>query len=165
MKDSWIQISTSQKDEISKYGTEPGWRYLPAESIPSVFPQDFRDKMESAVLVVAPTSTGGTYLMFNARRVDTNAAAIDQEPFGVVVHSTGPASSGMFLHHGSWAGRTTKPPLVFWDRVEESGVGNYFLSNPPEGLLSGPLSDLPDGDLNAFVRVTARIRTGVDQNT
>jgi hypothetical protein len=33
--------------------------------------------MDSALLIAAPTSTGGTYLAFSATRVDFKARAID----------------------------------------------------------------------------------------
>ena len=158
LKTNWVQLSTSQQDEISKYSNVSGWRIIRKESIPSVFPQDFRKKMDSAMLIEAPTSTGGTYLVFNARRVDSNDKAIDQEPFGMIVHSTGPASSGMFCHHGDWPGRTTKPPSAFWKHVIESGIGNYFLSNPPTGAQSGSLAELPEGDHEAFKRMIGGIR-------
>ena len=157
-KPSRISLSASQQNEIARYGVMPGFRYLRKESLPSVFPQDLREKMDSAVMIVAPTSTGGVYLVFNARRVDPKDRAIDQEPFVIISHSTGPSFSGMFVHHGDWQGRTEKPPQEYWDHVEESGIGNYFLSNPPAGRLSGTLAQLSEGDYGAFQTAITMIR-------
>ena len=115
--------------------------------------------MDGAVMIAAPTSTGGTYLVFNARRVDTKDRAIDQEPFAIINHSTGPSSAGMFIHHGDWEGRTETAPQEFWDHVEESGIGDYFFSNPPAGLLSGTFAQLPKGDRGAFEQAIILIRS------
>ena len=84
-------------------------------------------------MIVAPTSTGGTYLVTSTLRVDTKDQAIDQEPFGLIVHSTGASPMGMFLHHGDWEGRTEYPPQRFRDEVSESGIGDYFFTNPTFG--------------------------------
>jgi len=158
-KSSWIHLSRSQQEDIARYGIKEGWRVLHKESLPNAFPPDFREKMDSAVLIAAPTSTGGTYLVFNARRVDTKSKAIDQEPFAIISHSTGPSSSGMFIHHGDWEGRTETPPQAFWDHVNESGIGDYFLSNPPVNRLSGTFADLPKGDRGAFEQAIILIRS------
>lgn len=36
---------------------------------------------------------------------------------------------------------TTDVPKELWDHVNESGVGNYFYTNPPAGLSSGTLNE------------------------
>jgi hypothetical protein len=65
----------------------PGWRVVAGRELPSVFPDRFRAKIDSALIIAAPTSTGGTYLAFSANRIDLKARALDIEPFGVIVHS------------------------------------------------------------------------------
>jgi hypothetical protein len=157
-KPSWIRLTPSQQQELDSIVKTPGWTIIARESMPSIFPPPFRDKIDSAVLIAAPTSTGGTYLAFNAIRVDYKDRALDQEPFAVIVHSTGADSEGMFLHHGNWAGRTVHPSTTFWDRVDESKIGSYFLAFPPSGMTSGTLDQLPEGYKNAFAEVTAWIR-------
>ncbi len=157
---SWVSLTTSQQDEIAKYASCPGWQILSQDSIPSVFPEGFRQKLDSAVVIGAPTSSGGTYVVFNAKRVDEKARMIDDEPFAVIVNSTGPDVSGMFLHHGDWETRTQPGPTEFWEQVDESGVGNYMFTNPPSGQSSGDLSDLPAGDRAAFDSAVRHLRGG-----
>ena len=84
---------------------------------------------------------------------------MDEEPFAVIVNSTGAHHSGMFLHHGNWPNRTQKAPQAFWDHVKESGVGNYFLTNPPSGASSGTLENLPHGQQAAFDSIVSRLRS------
>ena len=158
-KTSWINLTPAQQREIDQHSIKSGWKILPRETLPSFFSSDFREKLDSAMMIAAPTSTGGTYLVYNALRVDIKDSAIDQEPFSIIVHSSGPSPSGMFIHHGNWEGRTYNPPKVFWDQVRESGVGNYFFSHPPLGITSGTHDQLPEGHREAFEQSINRIRT------
>jgi hypothetical protein len=112
----------------------------------------------TAVFITAPTSTGGTCLVNNNLRVDHKAGAIDQQPFALIVHFTGPSPNGMLVHHGKWKGRTTIPPKEFWDHVNESGAENYFYTNPPSGLNGGTLDQLLESNCNlqSFIGNTGR---------
>src|SRR5205807_1591450 len=123
---SWVNLSSTQRDELLPLLPTPGtWRVMPGSQLPTVFPGAFRAKIESALVIGAPTSTGGTYLVFSAHRLDRPASAIDIEPFGLIVHATsGPSASGVYIHHGNWKRRTRPaPPLSFWSNVTQSGVG------------------------------------------
>jgi len=80
--------------------SEPWFKVIPQEQIPSVFPKSFRAKMDHAVVMGSGDGTGKVYLVVNAQRVDTKASAIDQEPFGVVFDNGVPSESGVFIHHG-----------------------------------------------------------------
>ena len=162
-KSNSINLRSEQQDELDRLLRPSGWRLLPGRDLPSVFPASFRAKIDSALLIAAPTSTGGTYLAFSANRVDLKARAIDIEPFGVIVHSTGSSPSGVFIHHGTWEGRTTDPPPGFWEEASRSGIGEYFLTNPPEGLRSGTLEQLPRGHRGAFDAVIREIRAREDR--
>lgn len=161
-KPSWINLSSEQQDELDLLLRPPGWRLLPGNELPSVFPPPFRAKIDSALLIAQQTSTGGIYLAFSAHRVDVRAQAIDIEPFGVIVHSTGPSPSGVFIHHGTWEGRTLYPPRAFWEEVSISGVGQYFLANPPENLREGTLAQLPKEHRGAFDALVREIRVRED---
>ncbi len=161
-KPSWLNLRSEQQDELDLLLRPPGWRLVPGSELPSVFPDSFRAKIDSALVIAQQTSTGGTYLAFSANRVDLRAQAIDIEPFGVIVHSTGPSPSGVFIHHGSWEGRTEYPPPAFWDEVSKSGVGQYFLANPPANLHEGTLTQLPKGHREAFEALVREIRARED---
>ncbi len=160
----WINLRSEQQDELDILPRPPGWRRLPGSELPSVFPDSFRKKIDSALLISAKTSTGGTYLAFSANRVDRKARAIDIEPFGVIVHSTGPSPSGLFIHHGTWEGRTEYPPSAFWEEVSISSVGQYFPTNSPDNLREGTLAQLPKGHRGAFEALVREIRAREDGN-
>ena len=161
-KPNWINLSSSHRDELGSFMQAPGWRVVAGNELPSIFPERFRAKIESAVIIAAPTSTGGTYLAFSANRVDLKAKALDIEPFGVIVHSTGPGPSGVFLHHGTWKDRTQSPPVVFWAAVSQSGIAQYFLASPPANRSAGPLTDLPKGHAGSFEAIVWEIRCRED---
>jgi hypothetical protein len=162
MKPSWIDLTGDQRDELHHLVEPPGWRLVTPEALPSAIPYSLREKIGVALMIGTPTSTGGTYLVFSAHRVDYRARAIDIEPFGAIVHSTGPGPSGVFVHHGSWADRTRAAPAGFWEEIKRSGVDNYFLANPPNGLTSGTLAQLPNGDRGAFDAIVRQIRSRED---
>jgi hypothetical protein len=161
-KPNWLTLCEDHRQELGDCVQSPGWRIIPGSELPSVFPDLFRQKIDSAVVVTAPTSTGGTYLAYSANRVDYKEQMIDVEPFGLIVHSTGPSSSGVFLHHGDWDGRSESPPDGFWEEASRSGIGDYFFSNPPGGLREGTLDQLPKGHRGAFDALVVEIRARVD---
>jgi hypothetical protein len=153
---SFIPLTTDQADELKRLCptdmSEPWFKVIPQEQIPGVFPPSFRAKMDHAVVMGSGNPSGRVYLVLNAHRVDLKASAIDQEPFGLVFDNGDPSDSGVFIHHGGWAGRTESGvPHEFWRYVATSGIGNYY---PPPSLQpgsSGSLHDLEQkGNLNAF---------------
>ena len=164
LKPSWVTLTPDQQQELD-ICVKPGeWRIVPRSELPSAFPESFRVKMDSALVIAAPTSTGGTYLAYSAHRVDLHDRAIDIEPLGLIVHSTGASSSAVFLHHGNWPGRTDHPPSSVWDELAGSTVGDYFLTNPPDGLRAGTINDLPRGHRGAFDALITEIRQRVDSS-
>jgi len=64
---SWISLTTTQQAEIQPFALTAGWQMLSHQSIPTLFPQRFRKKLDSAVVISAPTSSGGTWLVFTCR--------------------------------------------------------------------------------------------------
>jgi len=159
---NWINLSSNQQDELGRFVHSPGWRVVAGRDLPSVFPERFRAKIDSALIIAAPTSTGGTYLAFSANRIDLKAWALDIEPFGVIVHSTGPGPAGVFIHHGTWKDRTQYPPDCFWTEVAQSGVAQYFCARPLANRSAGPLTDLPKGHAGSFEAIVQQIRARED---
>jgi hypothetical protein len=123
---------------------------MSSESLPAVFHAAFREKTDSALLIISGSPSSSTVLVFDALRVDKRAGAIDQEPFAVAVSGSEAPVSGVFVHHGSWMSRSFDPGEPFWAAVSQSGVGNYYLANPPANLSSGTLDQLPFGSQGAF---------------
>ena len=56
--------------------------------------------MPLAILMFEKTTDGRTYIVCNGIRHDEKVNALDQEPFGVVIYSTGSSPEGFFIHHG-----------------------------------------------------------------
>lgn len=162
MKETWINLSTEQLDELNQYGLEPGWRVLHQSELPGVFPDRLRGKIDSALAVTAPTSSGGTFLVFSALRVDSRDRAVDMQPLGLIVHSTGVSSSGVFIDHGNWPGRTEPAPAEFWNQVDTYGIGDYFSARPPEGRSTGSLEELSIQHRGAFSAAVRAIRNRLD---
>ena len=162
MKESWITLTENQRKELEDFKNKPGWRVLSQNQIPSVFPESLRTKIDSALIITADTSTGGSYLVINSLRVDSKANAIDMEPFGLIINSTGASSSAVFLHHGNWDGRTQEAPSSFWDDVERNGIGNLLSARAPVGQTSGLLEDLSYDHSGAFKNIISEIRRRKD---
>ena len=165
MHESWRKLTNEQQFELEAVMPQSCWRVIKGAELPSVFPEEFRLKLDSAIVMVEPTDTGGTYLVTNAIRPDFQARALDQEPFGLIVHSTVADSYGVFVHHGTWEGRTDYPPASFWDTVTSTGIGDYYLAVPPSGSTQGQMEDLPKGHRGAFDAVVEIIRRKVDSGT
>ena len=162
MESNWRSLSDDQQSELDGVARPSGWRVVRGSDLPSVFPDSLRAKVDSAVIVSAPTSSGGTYLVYSANRVDEKTRQIDIQPFGLIVHSSGPGSSGVFLQHGKWDGRSESPPAGFWESVQVSGIGDYLYANPPQGMREGTLDQLPRGRRGAFDATVREIRARVD---
>lgn len=150
IKPVFVGISEEHQAELEDYISPPGWRMISWDSLPGVFPLRYREKLDSAILIAAHTSTGGAFMTFNLQRVDFKDRAVDQDVFALIVHSTGIPSVGMFLYHGDWPGRTIYPPDDFWTKIDESGIGNYYLAHPPAGITMGTLDQLSADNLDAF---------------
>lgn len=162
MKESWINLSSEQQDELNQYSRQPGWRVLAQDDLPHVFPVRLRSKIDSALAISAETSTGGTYLVFSTLRVDSKDRAVDIQPLGLIVRSTGVSSSGVFLDHGDWPGRTESAPKEFWAQVDRDGIGDYFYARPPASQTSGALEDLSIQHRGAFRAAVQAIRNRID---
>lgn len=107
-------------------------------------------KLDGGVWVVSGSSSGVTYLMFGAERIDKPADSLDIQPFGVAVFSSG-ASTGMALvHHGGWLDPSVRLPADFAQIASSCSTGSHFFSRPPEGKTSGSVDELGPGQKGAF---------------
>jgi hypothetical protein len=156
-KASWIQLSPEQQEEFGQLVPSETWRRVPREELPSAFPSSLRSRIDSAIMVSTIAPNGHVYLAYSADRVDLNDESIDVEPFGVAMLYGQPPSAGLFVHHGSWPGRTGAMPDRLLESIGESGIGNYFLAHPPEGKIAGHLHELSSGHRGAFDAVVQRL--------
>jgi hypothetical protein len=146
MKTSVLSLTSTQKSEFEKlanifpYGS--GYIKLPHEKLPTAIPKSLRKKMPIAVLMFEKTTDAHTYIVCNGIRHDKKANALDQEPFGVVVYSTGSSPSGVFIHHGKWARRSVPITPELQGNLTSTGLGDYFPLTDIPSASSGPISDL-----------------------
>ncbi len=165
MHASWINLSPQQRAEFNESFGTSGWRIISRDQLPSVFPCSLRSKVDSALVITADTSTGGTYFIVSAWRLDRKDCAFDNEPFGLIVHASGASEDGVFLHHGEWEGRTQPIPDYLLNAIDSEGVGDYLWAIPPADQNEGGLLDLvplPRPHRGAFHSIVQEIRAKVD---
>jgi len=125
-------IQPDQKQRLRETLPEAGWAILSSTELTGILPEPYLAKVDSVIGVSTPTSSGGTCLVFTSLRVDLRSRLIDQDPLGMFVTSTGISSTAVLVHHGDWDQRSWEASSGLWRELEESGIGKYYLSNPPE---------------------------------
>lgn len=142
----------------------PGeFRIVSPNSIPPIVPRELLAKADSVLVVASGSPEGQILYMANVHRVDSRAGAVDQEPFGLVFHGSSPGSAGCLLHHGSWTGRTTKPPPDFWQALTSSGIGNCYPIKELPSKTAGPITDLNvPSQHDAFRALVSRLKDDLD---
>jgi hypothetical protein len=81
MKPHWFSLSADQQNELGLVVPTSRWHIIPRVELPSVFPATFRERIDSAIVVSTPTSTGGVYLAYCANRVDLRTTASTSSPW------------------------------------------------------------------------------------
>ena len=147
MKFSIYPIRSSDIQEFEQVAkrcnSTSGYKWLSSSQIPSAIPESLREtNAYSALLMWERTSSGSVYLVFNGIRLDEKDNALDQEPFGIAVNSTGVNTNGIFIHHGDWHNRTTPITPEVQKILNSTSLGNYFPLGEVPQCSSGSLSDL-----------------------
>ena len=146
MKFSILSLTSTHQSEFETLSrsldSSAGYRWLSKNDIPSRVPVSLRAKMPAALMMWERTSSGCTVIVCNGIRLDRPARALDQEPFGVAVYSSGASTAGVFVHHGSWRGRTTRITPEIQTILGSTVLANYFPLGGAPSKSSGPLSDL-----------------------
>lgn len=139
--------SYSQWNQISEEGT---WHIVPPSTLSGLIPGDLLNKANS-VMVMASASPQGSVFVANINRVDRPASAIDQEPYIAVFNHSMSSTSGGFVHHGNWDGRTDKPEPDFFTAISASGIDTYYPLKEMPTSGSGLLKELDvDSQNKAF---------------
>jgi hypothetical protein len=159
-KATWVRLTADQQEGLTNLSQAPGWRIVPTKELAPVLPPGLVPKLDAVMVVADRTSTGGVYLMLNTLRVD--GEELDQQPFGVIVSSTGASSSGVWVDHGRWEGRTVDLPDDFLDTVDNSTIGSYYCAKPPSGMREGGLEQLSGGHREALEKITGLLRERKD---
>ena len=118
--------------------------------LPSAIPLGLAGKMDSAVFVVSGSAGDRAIAMWNGYRIDQRPQAVDEHPIAIMMISGSVQPEAVILDHGGWDGRTTPLSDEHKRYILNSGVGDYFLSQPPEGVPSGSLGQLSPGRRDAF---------------
>ncbi|MBU0647543.1 hypothetical protein KJ855_00005 [Patescibacteria group bacterium] len=133
MKFDWFDISDQKRSDWENLCEPNHYRIIEPGELPDILPKLLTNKFDSILIMASGTTTGTAYYIANGNRVDYKANAIDQQPFGLAFVGNNPIGSGCLIQHGTWQDRTTNPPDDFWEKIEESGIGNCF-----------PLPELPE---------------------
>lgn len=160
---SIIELTLEQVLDIKLNSTHAGWQLLSKSELPRFISPVFAEKTDSFLAITSPTSTGGTYLVCSANRVDSKDMKIDIEPFGLIVNPTGASSWALSVHHGNWDGRSERPPDEIWGAIEHSGIGDYYLTATPSSKHEGTLDELPKGHRGSFDAAIKAIREYADK--
>lgn len=132
----WFNVDDENLDEWKVICPPDEYRVFTREDfqekLPNLLPNPLTDKYDSVVIAGSATSGGTVYYMVNGNRIDSNARAIDQMPYGLAFIGNNAAGSACLMQHGSYQGRTTYPPTDFWNYVSASGIARYY-----------PLSEIP----------------------
>ena len=119
-----------------------GFFHIGGSEIPSIIPEELRQKWNSAVVVVSPTAGAMAVI---GHRIDQTAGKMDHDPFLIRMSGSTPHGKGVLIHHASFPGRSTTLP-------SSSTPENYYRDrdHPLFGLSSGSTSSLPAPLYRAF---------------
>jgi hypothetical protein len=145
-----IELNSEQRREVETLVSPGSFRVLTRGELPSFIPEGLRAKCAIAYVAASSGPEGNTYMMCDSHRVDAKAQSIDQEPLVCLITTGGAQSIATLVHHGNWHGRSYDPPAEYWGAIKASGIGAYYNSAIPLGAKEGPLSDLPQCEVNAF---------------
>jgi len=123
------------------------------DHLPTVVPESLKQKIEVAMVMYDKTTAGNTFLVCNGVRFDEKASALDQEPFGVAVYSSGSSPNGYFIHHGEWTGRSVNITSEVGDILTSTGLVKYFPLADIPSQTSGPLSELRETSHEAAFKI------------
>ncbi|OGQ44919.1 MAG: hypothetical protein A2W63_04730 [Deltaproteobacteria bacterium RIFCSPLOWO2_02_44_9] len=171
MKVTTLSLSSSQLEEFEQiakqYTSTSGFKWLSSSEIPTAIPKSLRNKLKSAMLMWERTSSSSVFLVFNNMRFDQKDNSLDQQPFGIVVNSSGASTYGIFIDHGNWQNRTTPITPEVLNILESTSLGNYFpLYEEVSKNSSGSLSDLKNtSHEGAFKEMINRLRVSINQNS
>ncbi len=164
-KFSWFDTSGEDRAAWDQLCPPGEFRIVSPNSVPPVIPRELLAKADSVLMVASGSPRDQILYMANIHRVDSGTGTIDQEPFGVVFHGSSPASAGCLLHHGTWAGRTTKPPAEFWEALTSSGIGNCYPFTELPSKTAGPITHLNvPSQHGAFRALVTRLKEDLDSS-
>jgi hypothetical protein len=170
MKFNTLSLSSSQLEEFEQIAKQinstSGFKWLSSSEIPTAIPESLRDKLKSAMLMWERTSSSSVFLVFNNMRFDQKDNSLDQQPFGIIVNSSGASTYGIFIDHGNWPNRTTPITPEVLKVLESTSLGNYFPLSEVSQKSSGSLGDLKNtSHEGALKEMINKLRISINQNS
>jgi hypothetical protein len=171
MKFTTFSLSSSQLDEFEqiakRYNSTSGFKWLPSSEIPKAIPEPLRNKLKSAMLMWERTSSSSVFLVFNNIRFDQKDNSLDQQPFGIVVNSSGASTYGIFIDHGNWQNRSIPITPEVISILESTSLGNYFpFREEVSQNSSGSLTDLKNTSHgSAFKEMISELKVSINQKS
>ena len=155
-----LEAQAAIDEFVAGFGGD-GWKIVGFDDLPAGLPEGLRKKCDSAVVVVSGSAGTRAFAVWNNLRYDERAGEIDQHPFAVMLVSGSTVPTASIVDHGNWQDRSTHASPEFVQHVQASGIGNYFLANPPTATASGSLDELEGGIRDAFAQGVQSLKVTV----
>ncbi len=143
MKFCLHEINSELQNEINNIINEfPNGSYnkmLSNADIISVIPELLKNKITHAVLMIKKKTNTEIFLICNGVRHDIKTKALDDQPFGIIIKSTGCSTSGYIIQHVNWIDRTKNITQEILNVLNSTTLKDYF-----------PLSETPIKNFSLF---------------
>ena len=143
-KPSPLSLDESQRSGLKSFLTRgDGFYHVQHQELTPFIPAGLLVKWDSALAIVSGSSTANGVLVLLGHRIDLLAGMLDHHPYVVAVSGSDPGHSAILVDHLSTVSRSLTLPSEFTAGFWASGISNYYYNNPPYGVSSGSLPDLP----------------------
>ncbi len=116
------------------------YRVIEPTILPNGLPTKLLYKCNNAVLMASGSQLHHVVFVANLSRVETKA--LDQNPYIIWFDHERHVTTGGFIHHGDWEGRTIALESSFLAAIESSGIMAHYPYSEIPATLAGKLSDL-----------------------
>ena len=143
-KPSYLSLDETQRDGLQSFLSRgDGFYHVQHQELTPFIPSGLLVKWDSALAIVSGGGTSNGVLVLLGHRIDLPAGTLDHHPYAVAVSGSAPGHSAVLVDHLSTVSRSLTLPSEFTAGFWASGVSNYYYNNPPYGVSSGSLPDLP----------------------
>ena len=122
---------------------ENEYRVVTASELPTGTPAALKQKSVRVVVMSSGDNANNrSVVVANFIRHDRHGMALDQEPLILVFDHEKQTTTGAFIHHGNWDGRTVKLNSTVVLALENSGLTAHFPTVGIPGQPAGSLTEL-----------------------
>ena len=163
-KPSYLSLDGGQREGLKSFLSRgDGFYHVQHLDLDPFIPGGLLTKWDSALAIVSGSGTSNGVLVLLGHRIDLPADMLDHHPYAVAFSGSEPGHSAVLVDHLSTVSRSLGLPSEFTAGFWASGVSNYFYNNPPYGVSSGSLPDLPEAAraaLGAIVHLIPKPSSG-----